>query len=515
MVSLYPYQTDVVRWMHSVIDDGYKGGILAMLMGLGKTVCALEYLTARLSGSKGKHAVIAAPKSVIVAWMKIHGQFYKEKLDVRFVENRARLIIRRFTASDRPQVSLVTFNCLYSMQHCDFRYFNVVIIDEAHAFVGKSGRSRHLHNVSAYMRELWLLTGTPIRNTSDDMRTLLSYLVRFKAWESSWEVPKILKDIGITTIDDPRTPFKTHGKDCPLEDTLVYKCTYADANQTLPPLHVHVQRFELSKYERLAYTYVSQMLLDNPLQRMMWQRMVVQMPGKYIREMAAKKDDWLSRKLNELVPDDGSGVQVSSKILFATNIITTHVDEPIVVFSTSKQVLDALKERIELCDSRSVSFVHGKLDIHERHAELEEWEDSRGILLITMGTGGEGLTLTSSARCIHMDPWWCPATIDQATARLWRIGQTKPVHVHCLLAARTIESRQIWHCNRKDSIYRKMLGEGFKWSSGDDETIIEMARVNEDTRDDTVADVDHLPTDASSLDNHPLMCEVKLELSLS
>jgi len=42
--------------------------------------------------------------------------------------------------------------------------------------------------------------------------------------------------------------------------------------------------------------------------------------------------------------------------------------------------------------------------------------------LISLKTGGVGLTLTAVDYVIHIDPWWNPAVEMQATKRTHRIG---------------------------------------------------------------------------------------------
>lgn len=42
---------------------------------------------------------------------------------------------------------------------------------------------------------------------------------------------------------------------------------------------------------------------------------------------------------------------------------------------------------------------------------------------------------------IHDDPWWNPASENQASDRAWRIGQGKPVFVYKLIARGTPEEK--------------------------------------------------------------------------
>jgi SNF2 family DNA or RNA helicase len=62
-------------------------------------------------------------------------------------------------------------------------------------------------------------------------------------------------------------------------------------------------------------------------------------------------------------------------------------------------------------------------------------------MLLSLKAGGTGLTLTAADHVILMDPWWNPAVEDQAADRAHRIGQDKPVFIHRLVAADTVEEK--------------------------------------------------------------------------
>jgi len=65
------------------------------------------------------------------------------------------------------------------------------------------------------------------------------------------------------------------------------------------------------------------------------------------------------------------------------------------------------------------------------------------VFLISLKAGGTGLNLTAADTVIHYDPWWNPAAQAQATDRAHRIGQTKPVFVHDLIVAGSVEERML------------------------------------------------------------------------
>ena len=87
-----------------------------------------------------------------------------------------------------------------------------------------------------------------------------------------------------------------------------------------------------------------------------------------------------------------------------------------------------------------------------------EAEDGPPIFLISLKAGGTGLTLTRADYVFHTDPWWNPAVEDQATDRAHRIGQTRPVVVHRLVALETVEERILELHARKRALSEAVLG---------------------------------------------------------
>jgi SNF2 family DNA or RNA helicase len=74
------------------------------------------------------------------------------------------------------------------------------------------------------------------------------------------------------------------------------------------------------------------------------------------------------------------------------------------------------------------------------------------VLLISLQAGGTGLNRTAADHVFLLDPWWNPAVEDQAAARAHRIGQTRPVEIHRLVAADTVEDRVLELQRRKRSL---------------------------------------------------------------
>lgn len=61
------------------------------------------------------------------------------------------------------------------------------------------------------------------------------------------------------------------------------------------------------------------------------------------------------------------------------------------------------------------------------------------VFLISTKAGGTGLTLIKANHVIHHDHWWTHSSTNQATARVYRKGQTKPVTVYKIITKNTFE----------------------------------------------------------------------------
>lgn len=83
-----------------------------------------------------------------------------------------------------------------------------------------------------------------------------------------------------------------------------------------------------------------------------------------------------------------------------------------------------------------------------------------------MKAGGVGLTLTEADTVILYDPWWNPAVERQAMDRAHRIGQTKPVFVHRLVAAGTVEQKILDLQARKQALADALFDPEAKHADG-------------------------------------------------
>ena len=102
----------------------------------------------------------------------------------------------------------------------------------------------------------------------------------------------------------------------------------------------------------------------------------------------------------------------------------------------------------------------------DRQAQIEAFQSGKThVFLITLKAGGVGLNLTAADTVIHYDPWWNPATENQAVDRTHRIGQSKKVMVYRMVAENTIEEKVMELKQRKADLFSAVLDDDRAFSS--------------------------------------------------
>ncbi|MBH5333530.1 DEAD/DEAH box helicase [Streptomyces pactum] len=106
-------------------------------------------------------------------------------------------------------------------------------------------------------------------------------------------------------------------------------------------------------------------------------------------------------------------------------------------------------------------FLHGGTPVARRDAMVRSFQEGEApVFLLSLKAAGTGLNLTRAEHVVHYDRWWNPAVEDQATDRAYRIGQTRPVQVHRLIAEGTVEDRIAALLERKRELADAVLGAG-------------------------------------------------------
>ena len=101
----------------------------------------------------------------------------------------------------------------------------------------------------------------------------------------------------------------------------------------------------------------------------------------------------------------------------------------------------AVQERFRL--SHPVQIINGSVAGSKRQDMVTTFQSRPpgfDVMILSPKAGGVGLTITAANHVVHLSRWWNPAVEDQATDRVYRIGQDKPVTVHIPMAVHPDEA---------------------------------------------------------------------------
>jgi SNF2 family DNA or RNA helicase len=435
---LRPYQKLGSAWLWYLFRQEL-GGILADEMGLGKTLQALGLLTAahlssnRSSGSRMSASLVVCPASLVENWRREAARFAPElRLSVhhgsqRSTEARAfseyDLIVTSYGTLTRDRALFEEFD------------FTCIVADEAQHI--KNRRSQNAQSLRALRaRGRFLLTGTPLENSLDDLRSLFEFLMPgyldkippgLRGEDRAWlderlraqTAPYILRRTKRAVA--PELPAR-------LEQTLWCELTPAQSR-----LYEETRQKTERELIDLAAAGASEAKLRfATLTQLLRLRQICCDPRLVSPDTAR--------------PTDASPTAYgdSAKLESFRELLAESVDDNhrLLVFSQFTSLLGLLKEEL-IAQSIPFCYLDGSMTPRARQAEVDRYQKSADIpvFLISLKAGGTGLNLTAADTVVHFDPWWNPAAEAQATDRAHRIGQTRVVTSYKLIASGTVEEK--------------------------------------------------------------------------
>lgn len=437
--QLRDYQAYGAAWMGSLLKAGF-GGVLADDMGLGKTVQTLALLQARCEAGAPGPALLIVPTSLLHGWQTQAAQFTP---DLRLVVLHGPGRAASRDAALQADLVLTTYPLLArDRDWLAAQDWALVILDEAQTLKNPASQmAKTLRDIPAKGR--LALTGTPLENSLQDIWTLID-----------WVNPGLLGDRKrFQTLF--RTPIEKHG-DAAAQTRLnrrlrpfLLRRTKDEVAAELPPKTEILERVVLPKPQQALYETVRSAMdarvreaigtrglaaaRITVLDALLKLRQVCCDPALVKTEAARSVTDSGKRaRLGELLGAlvaEGRRVLVFSQFVEMLRLIEADLEETgISCLSLTGQT----KNRAEVLDA----FAHGDAP----------------VFLLSLKAGGVGLTLTEADTVILYDPWWNPAVERQAMDRTHRIGQEKPVFVHRLVAAGTVEEKILDMQARKQAL---------------------------------------------------------------
>ncbi len=125
-----------------------------------------------------------------------------------------------------------------------------------------------------------------------------------------------------------------------------------------------------------------------------------------------------------------------------------------------------LQPYLERQFNREVLYLYGSTSKKQREEMVDRFQNdpqAPRIFILSLKAGGVGLNLTRANHVFHFDRWWNPAVENQATDRVFRIGQTRNVQVHKFVCTGTLEEKIHEIIESKKALSEQVVGTGETW----------------------------------------------------
>ncbi len=430
--QLFPFQERGHGWLRMLGDLGV-GAILADDMGLGKTVQAI----AMIASEREDHAVgptlVVCPMSVVKQWVAEIERF-APALRVVSHHGVARLAGDALVgAALKADVVVTSYDiATRDIETLGLLEWDRLLLDEAQDIKNPATkRARALRLLRARRRVA--MTGTPIENRLNEL----------------WAIMDIVNPglLGPREGFDRRfaRPIETTGDEEALERlrAIVQPFILRRAKDSpeveleLPPITIEKDYCRLTLEQASLY----QATVDRWLPRIEAQQDSFGQRGSVLAMLSQ-----LKRVCNhpELLLSTGQALDGrSGKLDRLVELLALVPSGDKALVFTQYPGFDRLVPYLAQQLDTDVGFFHGRLTARQRDDVLHafEREDGPSVLVISIKAGGRGLNLPAANHVIHFDRWWNPAVEQQATDRVHRVGQLKPVFVHSLICLGTLEER--------------------------------------------------------------------------
>ena len=472
--KLLPHQEEGLAWAQQLWEKEYPGGLLADDMGLGKTLqvlCFLEWHHAKshLQESQRKPYLIVAPIALLENWAAEYPKFFdKGTLDfitlygkelqtfkcdpsdaltphvpeiegAELHRQRGRLDVKRLRSAD---LVLTTYETVRDFQlDLGLIPWATVVIDEAQWI--KTPGTLVTNALKALKTDFRLaLTGTPVENSLMDLWCITDfvapgYLDSAKSFNRNFCLP----------LENPETDIRALGEQVRERIGIHLKRRLkSDILKELPEKHIHVEECQkkMPSEQVTRYQAALQSTQESESAEVQSRNRILQVLHQ-LRDISdhplLADSQWEQLPTSELIAQ-------SAKLIVTVKLLERIVraDEKVILFAERRKTQHLLAHVIrEQFSLENVSIVNGDTPGStqrensmkmSRQQAVDRFQATSGFNAIVMSplAAGVGLNITEANHVIHYSRWWNPAKEDQASDRVYRIGQTRPVHVYLPMA---------------------------------------------------------------------------------
>ena len=454
--TLRPYQVRGYSWL-SFLRQWGLGACLADDMGLGKTIQTLALIQRDWWANGKRPVLLVCPTSVANNWRKEADRF-TPRLPVLVHHGPGRKRGAAFKKEAERHAIVVSS---YGLVHRDIKtlreiQWSGVVLDEAQNIKNpETKQAKAARSLGADYRIA--LTGTPVENNVGDLWSIMEFLnpgflgsqsefkrkffVPIQAERDASAAERLKRVTGPFILRRLKTD-RSIISDLPekLETKVFCSLTKEQAS-----LYASVLR-ETDEALESAEGIQRRGLILSTLSKL---KQVCNHPAQFLGDNSGVADR--SGKLARLTEMLEEAIEVGDRAL---------------VFSQFAEMGDILRRHVQETFGREALFLYGGVPKPRRDRMVERFQnesDGPRVFILSLKAGGTGLNLTSANHVFHFDRWWNPAVENQATDRVFRIGQVRNVQVHKFICAGTLEEKIDEMIERKKEVAERVVGAGEGW----------------------------------------------------
>lgn len=437
---LRDYQKEGDRWLFNLTY--YRlSGILADDMGLGKT---LEIITLLKSVRTKNPNLIVVPASLTFNW---YNEFVKwtPSLNVMLITGNGSTREKLLSQVQPGQTIITSYDYLKrDLEIYKTMTFHFMIVDEAQAIKNfQTKNAEAVKEIKCVSR--FAMTGTPIENSLADLWSIFDFCL--PGYLKTYDEFKNEYEINIVKNHDSETLEKLNHQIAPF----ILRRTKNDVLKELP-----------ERFEQVIYAFMSEE------QEKVYNATLLQARDKIIASNGENKMyifSMLTRLRQicchpQLYHKDYEGD--SAKLNLTKDIIEESIqaNHRLLIFSQFTSMLDILDEQLTKDGIKHFKLT-GSTPSSERFALVDEFNNNEEIkvFLISLKAGGTGLNLVGADTVIHYDPWWNFSAENQASDRIYRIGQKHNVQIIKMITKDSIEEKILNLQNMKKDLFDKVVGD--------------------------------------------------------
>ncbi|MBD2344155.1 DEAD/DEAH box helicase [Anabaena subtropica] len=463
--QLRPYQERGAAWL-AFLERWGLGACLADDMGLGKTVQFIAFLLhLKEQGVLENPTLLVCPTSVLGNWEREVKRF-APTLKILQYHGDKRPKGKAFQEAIKNHDLVITS---YSLIHRDIKSLHtiswqIIVLDEAQNVKNSEAKqSQAVRQLETTFRIA--LTGTPVENRLQELWSILDflnpgYLGNKQFFQRRFAMP-IEKYGDAASLNQLRAlvqPFilrrlKTDRdiiQDLPDKQEMTVFCGLTAEQAALYQQVVETSLAEIESAEGLQRRGMILGLLIKLKQ-------ICNHPAQYLKvstleQYSSGKLQRLEEMLEEIIAEgDTYGAAGAGRAL---------------IFTQFAEWGKLLKPHLEKQLGREIFFLYGSTSKKQREEMIDRFQhDPQGppIMILSLKAGGVGLNLTRANHVFHFDRWWNPAVENQATDRVFRIGQTRNVQVHKFVCNGTLEEKIHDMIESKKQLAEQVVGAGEEW----------------------------------------------------